>query len=344
MGSFNGTCMVSNLPIVCGDKVKLVLLYNPSLVIHKEDNPFIQSGICYSTAFLQPAFLPISCVYSDYGGVNDITKDWNYDLITNVLKKDLGESITIGNNKLTDWSLEDIITGIKKGDVRYTNISRKEAENKQFADMYVKSFDSDVDSSVPKAYRELAKKELKVEEHTLEMTFVMILEDVWDHLIDNYDGEFHTDLKSDDDTLPYNVSGKVYYKRKYDKYLDRIESVKSKVIGEDYDEFDKRMDMRDLKDNSIFNNAYTGGNDLYSYEDYDVVFNDDAINTDTLFKQWSELKIISSIVSKSRRLWMPQSGAGSQSEYWDMYKVLSDITIKICDDKIEERRKWDEDE
>jgi hypothetical protein len=114
MGCWNGTCMISNLPIRSRDRIKLVILYSPYTDVHRLTNT---SGYCETTDLLRPAFHPISGVYNDYGGIEEIDKDWSYDFITKVLKKNF-KSIEVETQIVDDYLLEDFIFGIERGSLK----------------------------------------------------------------------------------------------------------------------------------------------------------------------------------------------------------------------------------
>ena len=110
MGCWNGTCMLSNLPIIAGDKIKLVILHSP----YGKGNVLNQSGYCYPDGVLSPAFLPISGEYNDYGGIKNIVEDWNYKLIEAILKKKFNGEIRVHRKTKTEWTLKDVIFGIER--------------------------------------------------------------------------------------------------------------------------------------------------------------------------------------------------------------------------------------
>lgn len=65
MGYWNGTCMISNLPIISGEKIKLIFLlpkYSPVTMCG-------ESAYVYPTDILTPCLLPISGKYDDYGSI-----------------------------------------------------------------------------------------------------------------------------------------------------------------------------------------------------------------------------------------------------------------------------------
>jgi hypothetical protein len=76
MGCWNGTCGISQLPILAGQRVWAFLIgvagYNDSC------GP---SGHCYSTDLGFPMTMPIRGRYNDYGGIEDIEENYNTEII-----------------------------------------------------------------------------------------------------------------------------------------------------------------------------------------------------------------------------------------------------------------------
>ena len=66
MGSFNKIGFVSSLPILSGDETVLVFM------IPNKYNEGKNSGVCYSTDWFEPAFLPVYGVYDDYGRIENV--------------------------------------------------------------------------------------------------------------------------------------------------------------------------------------------------------------------------------------------------------------------------------
>ena len=67
MGCWNGTCGLSNLPILSGEKVVLFVLKHQK---HAETN---SGGFCYPWDQWFPISMPIYGEYNDYGGVENFT-------------------------------------------------------------------------------------------------------------------------------------------------------------------------------------------------------------------------------------------------------------------------------
>jgi hypothetical protein len=184
MGCWNGTCMISNLPILDGEETKLVFLFSP----HRDKITLSNtSGHHYATDFLKPAFFPITGTYNDYGVIEDIQKDWNYDLIINFLKSKY-KSIQVEKKEIEDYTLEDIIRGIERGSL---NLEEKD------------------DILKPSPF-----------------SFVFIRKDIWDGIVASEKNKLYywNDEKVSDDD--YYVDAVTYYSRKINKTIDYLERIK----------------------------------------------------------------------------------------------------------------------
>ena len=81
MGCWNGTCGISQMPILAGQKIWAFLIGIGGYT----DNPS-SSGHCYSTDLGFPMTLPIRGVYNDYGGIEDIEENYNMELILDAFR------------------------------------------------------------------------------------------------------------------------------------------------------------------------------------------------------------------------------------------------------------------
>lgn len=91
MGSFNATCIVSNLPIEAGDKVRYLALARSAF--HQDGN----DHICYVGGRWQVHGVPIKAEYNDYGSVKEIeesftTKVFFAALDLNAVEKGVGDN------------------------------------------------------------------------------------------------------------------------------------------------------------------------------------------------------------------------------------------------------------
>jgi hypothetical protein len=106
MGSWNGTCGISKMPIQYGDRVKLVLL-KPTKHYR---NVSTGSGFCNASDMYTPISLPITGEYNDYGCIENIDEQPElFDLIIEALRipdrNDIEDIIAgISNEELVDIS------------------------------------------------------------------------------------------------------------------------------------------------------------------------------------------------------------------------------------------------
>ena len=121
MGSWNGTCGMSQLPIHSGDKVKLILL---------KKHPFTKSsmignGFCNSDDLFRPLYIPLEGTYNSYGSIEDI-KDPNSQHLMFLFKK-LDEDVEYSSleeivNDASTGSIEDISFVLIHNDLYYKSI------------------------------------------------------------------------------------------------------------------------------------------------------------------------------------------------------------------------------
>lgn len=113
MGSFNVSCVLSNLSIRHGDPC-----YYIPLIADKWSNGVIprDSGICSnegSQALFQPVFLSIFGKYDDYGSIEDIAKNSN----TEAIERILGVSIHNFMDKPTNFEIPVSSLSVEKSGI-----------------------------------------------------------------------------------------------------------------------------------------------------------------------------------------------------------------------------------
>jgi hypothetical protein len=91
MGSWNGTCGLSQMPIKSGDRIKVVVIQN-------NYRPGNASGFCYETGMAKPISFIFNGKYNDYGMIEDIENSPNNKLFLDYFNEKLKEStIKIGD-------------------------------------------------------------------------------------------------------------------------------------------------------------------------------------------------------------------------------------------------------
>lgn len=113
MGCWNGTCMISNLPIIVGEKVKLVFLHTP---YGNFDEKLKKPAYCYPNDIFHPGTLALDAEYDNYGGVENIEEGINLNLIENYFKTTYSK-IILNDEVFVEFTIYNIIEGIKGGDL-----------------------------------------------------------------------------------------------------------------------------------------------------------------------------------------------------------------------------------
>jgi hypothetical protein len=322
MGCWNGTCMISRLPILAGERVKLIFLHSP----YGKASISGISSYCYADGILSPAFLPISGRYNDYGGIVDVDEDWNYKTIENILKNALGDKIKIKSDKPKEnWTLADVIYGIERGRLEY--FSRpKLTKSEEF-------FEKMIDD---KAYLEspiYAKmvQEIKIKREAgptwtnVDLSFTFIREDIYNTVVDIMKNDsIYTNLGNEVASKKYRyIPFHEYNTLKFNNDITSIKKAKANVVL-----------LRHILSNiQIFNQSYFD-KEAYTELLYESVENIEIL--ESIFKMWNEFEYIQTYLNACRTGWMVQTGAGSQAEEWDKHKAISEKIIEICNKQMEE--------
>jgi len=166
MGCWNGTCLISNLPIMAGEPiVGFTIKYEMYSDAIKD-----YSGTCYATDYAKPFGLPIYGTYDDYGGIKDVCENSitikylsylfnksnvkellncieqdQIEIKSNILKKNVGVGLVMINRSIFDCIIsshikndydpdkDKIISGLKnirnKNIVKYPTISKKDYDD-----------------------------------------------------------------------------------------------------------------------------------------------------------------------------------------------------------------------
>ncbi len=303
MGCWNGTCMVTRLPILFGEKVKLFLLFNKNVEYcskYDEVSVLNTSGIVSSNSMLTPAFFPISGEYDDYGSVEEIVEDLNYSIILKVLKEKFGSKIKIDmGDVLEDWSLYDVIKGIERGGCR----------------------------DAPSYWVEKTQEWMP-----FDLSFVLIRDDVYNFLAESmlsvkilswkHKGmtELNTVLK---DAFNEEV---VYLEEKKRVMKSKNEEKITNFLFGDFSSYDKR----------IFTKGGDGTSYLLKGHEYQDMFykniEDKNIHNE-VYKMWADYKCLETFMESARIAWVIQSGGGSQEASWELTKMLAEKVVMICNEK-----------
>jgi hypothetical protein len=341
MGCWNGTCMISNLPIISGEKIKLVLLRRAI----SSKRLFNSSGYVYSYDIFTPSFFPLTGVYNDYGMIEGVEEDWNYKLIEDYFKKLFGEKIIADGETKTDWTLIDVLDGVERNDLKYFGKPTKEdMMRKSMAVEAVKVYGKSGFSSekIESEWNELADMDVSESLREANLSFVMIREDIWNHICDNYVGEFYNrDAKSPNDPDFY-LSGKRWCRIEFEKGLARAEKMKM-LLGKDKTDSEALIkEITELFASCDAMGIFTRQNlNFIEPQLYDVIAVDgDKEMREDVLKRYTEFTCISSFIGETRRGWMVQPGAGSQHDGWETHLMLAEKLVELCKTKITEQEEY----
>lgn len=306
MGCWNGTCGISQLPILGVTKVKTVLL------LQSEFNQNVQSsGACYITEYFRPWFLPVTAEYNDYGSIKNIEMDWNAKYMLNRFQEWLasghvkildGDECEVNSPDIDKFeTLEDVFACVERGALVAKSTGT--------------IFDEKSQNWVPSG-------------GYLKISMFMVLIPVWESLLVE-DKRFKT-LTENDHWLKHETEVK-------EKAIKAIEKARAKVGGE------KEMDELEGCIYDIHVDRSLGDliDEHYCFKHYKPLLNSpDKVTIEEFFFRIEEIRGISSAMTFLRKLWFPQAGQGSQSEELSFNKALIYGMNKHIAEREVENEKW----
>jgi hypothetical protein len=309
MGCWNGTCGISQLPILAGEKVKAFLL------IQSDYNKEIKgSGTSYPSEYFLPWFFPVSAEYNDYGSVENIVMDWNAKYMLKTFKgwlktnevKILDDDAEINSPDIEEFEkLEDVFACVERGA------------------LVIKDHHT--------IWDENSKSWIASENSYIKIGIFMVLETVFNDLIVECDRFIHTE------------DNEYYFKedrKNKTKVIKFINEIRTNVGSE------KTMDKSEGCLRDILIRAFIGDAPVpdkeYSFGHYKTLLYDPKkVSVEDFINKLEESKSISISMKYLRKMWIPQTGGGSQSEELSFNKVLTESMlnrIKIRQDEIEKQR------
>lgn len=348
MGSWNATCNISNLPICCGDKVRVLFLNKGPYSLDmpdnaKEFNEYNSREGVYHNSFWIPRMVPFKAIYSDSGEVQGIEQSLITDyfwrqLETDLVPVDKGEnqyhdpSMTLEHVK--EKSFEQVFWASGEGRLRI---------NSRYTD-YV------MDETITDIKKQFAARK-PAPPVANPCTHVFILEDVWQSMLSlpiqaeaynrgSYKREVHPTW------FAYRQASFV------ENLAKSIETIKG--LSEE------RKELRDIYLNldRIFPQALTvpfmQGIKYY----YDCLVSDIASDKLDLEKDHkmiyetidriAEICAIDDIFDVTRKTWTLQSGCGSQTTNYKetamFHKAMADVGFKQARALELEQQEWEEED
>jgi hypothetical protein len=312
MGCWNGTCMISNLPIGAGEKVKLVFLQKGL----DAQNVLNKSGYVFSNGALAPLALPITAEYNDYGGIENIEEDWNSTLALGTLKSMFKSKLMLDDEEVESgkWNLETLVDGIERGSFGSPAMYWGKSKPSELDSLLDKLPDSYFEK--PEWQKLVAEKAIRENSPEgwvpLDLSFAMIRQDVWDETVKIGLG-----------------TGEYYMEDGYAKGGAWINSL--------FDALEK-----DPHTTERFYNPFTMG-EVPILKDAHVLYalyiralDENPNLAKDIKRQVIEFRMVSSMLSNLRKGWMIQPGAGSQHFGWSSHLAFNSAIAKIAERKIED--------
>lgn len=314
MGSWNGTCGISQLPITAGTKVKAFLMLQSEYA-----HGIGGSSSCYSTTYFRPWFFPLTAEYNDYGSIQTIEPDWNAKYMLETFQQWLasGEVRILGRGEceINDpgvkefKTLENVFDCVERGALVFKNPGER--------------FDKEKQEWVPAG-------------GYLKIGIFMILDTVYQGVI----AEAIRFLK-----LPANEFYQKRDKEDLQKALESITKHRGKnVVKSDNPELDEALlTMRDIYVDRFLGDLIEEHCAFKHYKT--ILFSPDGAGVEDFFARIDEVRKLSTAMSYLRKSWFPPCGSGSQSEELSFNAALSGAVaahIKNREDEMEKYRKEDE--
>jgi len=319
MGCWNGTCGISQLPILAGQKVKAFLM------LQSRYNAEIGgAGVCYSTAYFRPWFFPVTADYNDYGSIENIKKDWNSEFMLKTFRKWLmeGKVRILGHDEAEINSpdikkfktLDDVFDCVERGALLYKHLGEK--LNAQ-------------------------KTAWEPQEDELRIGIFMVLDHVFDALV----AESNRFLNLKENSY-YNTDDV----ENEEKFVEAVTKVRLMTAQTEQSELKRVMysipiDMLLgglIVMYSIPIDMLLGGliEEHYALQHYkSILFAPDKVTVGDFISKLNETRRIGTAMSYLRKIWIPQTGRGSQSEELSFNKALiaaMQESIAVRDAEIEQ--------
>lgn len=298
MGCWNQTCGISNLHILEGQEV---------VVFAMVENNTSDNNLCYATGYYSPIMMPFYSKYGGYGGGED-SSGVGLSLVMQMIKDHLVE-LPVGENESHDIA-----------------VSRDEFGEELFWEA-IHEQRLIVGYPYPTDRRHVG--------------MMMVRKDVLDYIAENFQYNQNTD------TMRLYTSDKVQYTFK--DVLAQLPALIN-ILMQDVSEEEQwnrliRGHLNFVGDVSPLAVRWLNEADTYRYAIFRVrdaiaryVASKDADGLLDVLTAHLTAVSVDNFLESTRKLWIPQGGAGSQDQDDYQYRVLVDATVNALN---EEARRWD---
>lgn len=337
MGSWAGTCGITQLPINAGDKCRV-------FIIVKQDYDYENNGggHSYANDLWYPRGLPLLGSYDDYGGIEDIVEDLNSKILLDGLKNDWvfykAENEWENSCGPNDLTVCRLIEETERDRAKVYD-GNSPARSKQLSD-YVEKMRSGIREP-------LDKTNLPKDRSKRPLGLFFVHEEVYQNIL-AYDP---LDAHHTDKGFLYRKRSEILNDDMKEWYTNGLEVAKTLKDTDCKLEYllcgavshwnmfsDQRHDPPFCKGMSYYydflKNKMVEG---VPYEDPDVQIVARGLIDYTKFI-WA--------MTEARRAWMPQSGKGSQDNETQIHKIIAGASLSICAKEDAERAaedaEWDD--
>lgn len=288
MGCWHGTCGLSQLPIKAGEKTALFIIVERGV-----GRSGSGGGFCYSNDIYTPTSIPIFGKYNDYGSLEEIEHE-SGDI---VFKQFL--------DKITDGSCI-----VKAGRFKEDKAIPENIE--------------ELLSMIQESRISVKKSTMRDTEFTI--SYMLIHKNIYDDV-----------LAEMGNRTPYEESFTMreYWEKQFTKLEVKIENLNEKIKLMQVDETNKdNLNYLQTKLRLLMrfsdSNLQQACNDFgLTRGDFKNMISENISNENTSFKNGIiDLLLMHTIFNYARKVWMPQSGAGSQSEEKKIHEVIAKGILK----------------
>lgn len=311
MGCFNGTCGVSNLPIISGDQIALLFLVSNSA-------PDNDAGHCHSNDMWSPSFFPLYGEYNDYGSIE---------------------------NYKNDWITKDILARVK------AHVIEKEAGENEYHDLEVKADTintmEDLLELIYKSRIEIKQWHTELFPNPHRFGFMMVHRDIYDFMSTDGEDWLGAPIKVFDTITLGNETYNQLLELLKTGGKETRELMRCGLVKFPEEKERRRTNpLRDMLDDYGRESDLSALYSPIKIRDYRRRLLQKAINdvqvgdkeVQTIITEYCKFTMFDANMNNLRRSYTIQSGAGSQSTSYERYKALHVMMEKHIDTQLE---KWD---
>ena len=289
MGCWNGTCAITNVPVMHNDEVVVLLLTNQYGL---DDNK------CYPNSYWQPYSLYFEGKYNDYGAVEDC------------------------HGPMLEYIMDDVkhhLYEIEQGENEYHDIAVK-----QDGFNIDKFFEADHERRL---FIKSGWKSRFIKSDKQQLTHIIILKDVFDGLINQFFIEQYLRDPGGDYT-------KATYKN---QYIGNLEASAQAYVDTQIYNTDSNIrsipDYEDLFYRFCLDSSGHAKPDMtrpiHTIKNFIEAGSHQMARTAAI--QLARISWIDTYMNSARRMWCPQSGAGSQDSETLSQRLTAKLTVEAAD-------------